>query len=100
MALMMPGTMMSLATVMLRMDILAGDSAHKGSEERTLTAHACMHAKSYDTHQVPYGKHSGTYFHRHISQHNTQMYKKHSKVKENCSTFVIHASNLADQDSI
>lgn len=54
-----------------------------------------MYIESYDTRKVPHCQKNGKESHVHISHHNMQMYKKCSKVKEICSTFVLQASNIA-----
>jgi len=53
-----------------------------------------MDIESYDTRKVPYCQKNGKESHVHISHHNMQMYKKCSKVKEICSTFVFQASDI------
>ena len=86
--------MMGIGTMMVRMDILAGYTADESRHERTLSTHAGVDTESYDSHKIPNRQHDCAYFHEHISHHKSQMYKKHSKLKEICSTFVINASNI------
>ena len=93
-------TMMRLLAMVFRMDVLAGHPADERGQEGTLARAACMYAETYDTHKVPYHQCYCTYFHWHTSHINTQMYEKHSKMKEICSTFVNHASYFAGHNII
>ena len=94
------GTMVGIGAMVFRMYVFACHSADESGHEGTLIRPACMYAESYDTHQVPYHQCYRTYFHGHTSHSKTQMYKKHSKLKEICSTFVNHASNIAIRNII
>lgn len=65
----------ALRAVMLRMDILTGESFSKRYDEALSASVAGMHAETYDTYQIPYDQQSCKHLCNQTLHHNLQRYK-------------------------